>query len=140
MKILAKAEISATEDMLEIPPNPKFGDFAYPCFGTAKEQQMPPNEVEQEIAENSLCALSSGSRFSEFASRPYEHSLRANINGIKPPSNLSVNTEELQNSTPSLGVVTLSDYFSELEKRLLMKRNKEERITPPTKKPTPTAP
>lgn len=51
VKILEKAEVSAEEDKVEIPPNPKFGDLAYPFFHLAKEQQQSPNEIAQEVAE-----------------------------------------------------------------------------------------
>jgi arginyl-tRNA synthetase len=35
---------------LEIPPDPKLGDFAYPCFRLAKERKAAPPQVAQQIA------------------------------------------------------------------------------------------
>ncbi|MFZ5967993.1 MAG: arginine--tRNA ligase [Bacillota bacterium] len=45
--------------MIEIPPNPQMGDFAFPCFKLAKAFRKAPNIIAQEMTElvkdNSLC-------------------------------------------------------------------------------------
>jgi len=42
---------------LEIPPDPKLGDYAFPCFGLAKELKKKPNTIAFEIAEKLLKQL-----------------------------------------------------------------------------------
>jgi len=37
-------------EMIEIPPNPQMGDFAFPCFKLAKTFRKAPNLIAQEIA------------------------------------------------------------------------------------------
>jgi arginyl-tRNA synthetase len=49
IKALKQAGIEAKEEELETPPDPKFGDIAYPCFGLAKVLGKNPNEVAKEI-------------------------------------------------------------------------------------------
>ena len=44
---LAPAEVAQT---LTTPPNPKMGDYCFPCFNAAKAQKRKPNEVAQELA------------------------------------------------------------------------------------------
>ena len=39
-------------EMLEIPPNSKMGDFAFPCFKLAKTYRKAPNIIAQEIAQS----------------------------------------------------------------------------------------
>ena len=34
---------------LEIPPDPKFGDYSLPCFTLAKEFKKNPNQIAQEL-------------------------------------------------------------------------------------------
>ncbi len=38
-------------DMLEVPPNPKLGDLAFPCFTLAKELRKAPPLIAQELAD-----------------------------------------------------------------------------------------
>lgn len=38
-------------DMIEIPPNPQMGDFAFPCFKLAKAFRKAPNAIAQELSE-----------------------------------------------------------------------------------------
>ncbi|KXG74405.1 arginine--tRNA ligase [Thermotalea metallivorans] len=38
-------------EMIEIPPNPQMGDFAFPCFKLAKTLRKSPNIIAQEIVE-----------------------------------------------------------------------------------------
>lgn len=49
-----KVEISKEEiiHLLEIPPNPDMGDFAFPCFMIAKKMKAPPSEVALIIRQN----------------------------------------------------------------------------------------
>lgn len=35
---------------LEIPPNPEFGDYAFPCFELAKKIKKNPNDIAQDLA------------------------------------------------------------------------------------------
>jgi len=36
--------------LIEIPPKPEMGDFAFPCFGLAKSGKRPPVEIARELA------------------------------------------------------------------------------------------
>jgi arginyl-tRNA synthetase len=38
-------------DLIEIPPQPELGDFAFPCFGLAKTRKQSPLKIAEEIAE-----------------------------------------------------------------------------------------
>lgn len=38
------------EVSLEIPPDPKLGDYAFPCFVLAKEMKKSPNKIAEELA------------------------------------------------------------------------------------------
>ena len=42
-----KRETRLKEIYLEVPPSPEFGDYAFPCFGLAKELKKNPNEIAQ---------------------------------------------------------------------------------------------
>lgn len=44
-------DASAVEDMLEIPPNPELGDYAFPCFRLAKTMRKAPALIAAELAE-----------------------------------------------------------------------------------------
>ncbi len=46
-KILRKH--TKSEIILEIPPNPELGDFAFPCFALAKEFKKAPNQIAEEL-------------------------------------------------------------------------------------------
>ena len=48
--ILKKHMPFINEELLEIPPDMKLGDFAYPCFSYAKEMKKSPNEIASELA------------------------------------------------------------------------------------------
>jgi arginyl-tRNA synthetase len=39
------------EGMLEVPPNPELGDYAFPCFSLAKELRKAPPAIAAELAE-----------------------------------------------------------------------------------------
>jgi arginyl-tRNA synthetase len=39
------------EDLLEVPPDPEFGDFALPCFPFAKEMRMAPAQIAVRLAD-----------------------------------------------------------------------------------------
>jgi len=45
-----KKETNLENIELEIPPNPKMGDYAFPCFILAKEWKKAPNEIANELA------------------------------------------------------------------------------------------
>ncbi len=48
---LLKKEVSVDVDkLLEVPPKPEMGDFAFPCFALAKEIKKAPPEVAKELA------------------------------------------------------------------------------------------
>jgi arginyl-tRNA synthetase len=47
IELLAQHGITA---ILEVPPDPKLGDFALPCFQFAKEQKKAPAAIAQELA------------------------------------------------------------------------------------------
>lgn len=46
-----KKEVSG-EIVLEIPPNPELGDFAFPCFTLAKEKKKSPVQIAQELSKS----------------------------------------------------------------------------------------
>ena len=39
------------ESLLEIPPSPELGDFAFPCFSLAKTLKKSPVQIAQELSE-----------------------------------------------------------------------------------------
>ena len=45
-----KKETKQKNIALEIPPNPDFGDFAFPCFILAKHHQKSPYEIALELS------------------------------------------------------------------------------------------
>ena len=47
IEVLTAEEIS---DLLEIPPKPELGDFAFPCFRLAKSMRKAPQMIASEIA------------------------------------------------------------------------------------------
>ncbi len=47
--ILKEIGIKTTESMIEIPPDPGLGDFAFPCFSLAKEFKKSPAEIAKEL-------------------------------------------------------------------------------------------
>jgi len=51
IKDLLKKELKLKEVSLEIPPDPKLGDFAFACFVCAKDKKKNPVEVAKEFAE-----------------------------------------------------------------------------------------
>ncbi|MBW2993603.1 arginine--tRNA ligase, partial [Candidatus Woesearchaeota archaeon] len=48
---LLKKELNLKEVELTIPPDPKLGDFAFPCFVLAKRFQKNPTQIAKELAE-----------------------------------------------------------------------------------------
>lgn len=44
-------EIEKIEGLLEVPPKPEMGDYAFPCFQLAKVMRKAPNMISQEISE-----------------------------------------------------------------------------------------
>ena len=38
------------ESSIEVPPNPKMGDYAFPCFILAKKLKKNPVEIAQDLA------------------------------------------------------------------------------------------
>lgn len=45
-----KLSAKAIEALIEVPPNPSHGDFAFPCFALAKKHKRPPHELANELA------------------------------------------------------------------------------------------
>ena len=41
---------SQIEKLLEVPPNPELGDFAFPCFILSKELKKSPVEIAQDLS------------------------------------------------------------------------------------------
>jgi arginyl-tRNA synthetase len=46
-----KLGVSEVENLVEVPPKGEMGDFAFPCFGLAKEKKMNPIVVAEDLAE-----------------------------------------------------------------------------------------
>ena len=44
-------ELENIEKLIEIPPKPEMGDFAFPCFQLAKVMRKAPNMIAAELAE-----------------------------------------------------------------------------------------
>ncbi len=45
-------EPAVIEDLLEVPPDPDFGDLAFPCFILAKTYKKAPAQISEELAAN----------------------------------------------------------------------------------------
>src|SRR3989338_11623834 len=45
-----KKEVKDAEIILEVPPNPELGDYAFPCFSLAKVYKKNPAEIAKELA------------------------------------------------------------------------------------------
>ncbi|MBI1936215.1 arginine--tRNA ligase [Candidatus Woesearchaeota archaeon] len=45
-----KKETNLEEPLIEVPPNPEMGDYAFPCFVLAKEWKKAPNDIAQELS------------------------------------------------------------------------------------------
>lgn len=48
---LLKKELKTKDAVLEVPPDNKFGDFAFACFAFAKEKKKSPADIAKELAE-----------------------------------------------------------------------------------------
>lgn len=48
IKDVLKKELKK-EAVLEVPPNPEMGDYAFPCFSLSKDFKKNPNEIAQEL-------------------------------------------------------------------------------------------
>jgi len=48
---ILKKETNLEDINLEVPPNPEFGDYAFPCFQLAKIQKKKPVEIANELAQ-----------------------------------------------------------------------------------------
>lgn len=48
--VLLKKQVKQ-EILLEIPPNPKLGDYAFPCFSLAKKEKKNPVEIAKDLAD-----------------------------------------------------------------------------------------
>jgi arginyl-tRNA synthetase len=51
LALLKKSGVEAKEEMLERPPKPELGDYAFPCFGLAKEKKKAPNLIAKDIVD-----------------------------------------------------------------------------------------
>ena len=40
------------ENLLEVPPNPDLGDYAFPCFILSKKEKKSPNEIAEKLVKN----------------------------------------------------------------------------------------
>ncbi len=49
IKNLLKKETNLDDIILETPPNPELGDFAFPCFQLTKKWKKKPNEIANEL-------------------------------------------------------------------------------------------
>ena len=45
-------DIEAIEKLIEIPPKPEMGDYAFPCFQLAKAFRKAPNMIAEELSNN----------------------------------------------------------------------------------------
>lgn len=50
-EVLPQIEVETVREMLEIPPDKKMGDYAFPCFRLAKQLRKAPVLIAKEIAE-----------------------------------------------------------------------------------------
>jgi len=50
LKLLKKEGIKADETLIEVPPDPGMGDYAFPCFMLAKEMKKSPQKIAEELA------------------------------------------------------------------------------------------
>jgi arginyl-tRNA synthetase len=48
-------DIETIEKLIEIPPKPEMGDYAFPCFQLSKVMRKAPNMIAEEL-KNSMCA------------------------------------------------------------------------------------
>ncbi|MBS1266683.1 MAG: Arginine--tRNA ligase [Candidatus Woesearchaeota archaeon] len=48
---LTKLSKSEIDSLLEVPPDPKLGDYAFPCFSLARTFKKAPNKIAQNLAE-----------------------------------------------------------------------------------------
>ena len=46
-----KKEAKLEDAVLEVPPNPEMGDYAFPCFILAKEWKKSPNDIAKELSQ-----------------------------------------------------------------------------------------
>ena len=51
IKELVDLEIETIESLIEIPPKPEMGDFAFPCFQLAKSMKKAPNMIANDLKE-----------------------------------------------------------------------------------------
>lgn len=51
IKEFVDIEIEALEKLIEIPPKPEMGDYAFPCFTLAKALRKAPNAIAAELSE-----------------------------------------------------------------------------------------
>jgi arginyl-tRNA synthetase len=49
LKTETKLKREEIENLIEIPPNPKMGDYAFPCFSLAKKLKKSPLEIAQDL-------------------------------------------------------------------------------------------
>ncbi|MCK4997841.1 arginine--tRNA ligase [Candidatus Pacearchaeota archaeon] len=63
VSVLAKEtgiEVATVENLLEVPPKPEMGDFAFPCFSLAKIHKKSPLAIAQDLAEKFRTELPKG--------------------------------------------------------------------------------
>ncbi|MDZ4226838.1 MAG: hypothetical protein U1B79_01900, partial [Candidatus Pacearchaeota archaeon] len=46
-----KIKSSELENLIEIPPNPELGDYAFPCFSLSDKLELDPHEIALQVRE-----------------------------------------------------------------------------------------
>ena len=49
IKQLVDLDIETIENLIEIPPRPEMGEFAFPCFQLAKNMKKAPNMIANDL-------------------------------------------------------------------------------------------
>lgn len=51
IKQLVELDIETIESLIEIPPKPEMGEFAFPCFQLSKAMRKSPNMIAKDLKE-----------------------------------------------------------------------------------------
>ena len=54
IKAHVELDVETIENLIEIPPKPEMGDYAFPCFQLSKVMRKAPNMIAEEL-KNSMC-------------------------------------------------------------------------------------
>ena len=52
IKAHVELDIQVIENLIEIPPKPEMGDYAFPCFQLSKVMRKAPNMIAEELKSN----------------------------------------------------------------------------------------